>query len=83
MTKAPYGLGLLLTDSSESLHIWTKGMLLLGSVTFFDACQMHAGICILQLVETRETILIGHKDKLSGDRKGQQRPKETMGVQGE
>ena len=82
MTKALYGLGLLLTDSSESLHIWTKRLLLLGSAAFFDACQMHAGICILQLVETRETILTGYKAKLSGDRKGQQRTKKTMTISG-
>ena len=65
MTKAPYGLGPLVTHSSESLHSLTKEMLLLVSTTSLDGCQMCAGTCILQLVETRENILTGPKVKLS------------------
>ena len=80
MTKAPYGLEPLLTNSSENWHSWTKRMLTVGATACWAACQIHAGICILRLAETKENIFTGYKAKLSRQNKKRGKPKPDLMV---
>ena len=72
MTKVPYGLGPLMTNSPESWHSQTKKVLLmtsrLGTPLNLTGHQMHSSKCTFWMVEIRENILIGHKAKFSGHR---------------
>lgn len=54
-----------MTNSSENWYSWTKRMLTVGATAYWAACQMHAGMCILQMAESRKNSLIGYKPKLS------------------
>ena len=63
--KAPYGLEPLMTHYRETLHSQTKRMLLPKSTAYLAVHQMSVSTCILQLVDTRENILTGHKAKFS------------------
>lgn len=59
-TKVPYGSGHLMTNSPESWPSWT-----VRSTAYSAVLPMHANMCIPQLVETRDSVLTGHKAKLS------------------
>lgn len=57
MTKAPYGLGPLITDSPESWHSQMKRVLLVTQNPVYLVTKMHTGTCIFWLAETREHVL--------------------------
>lgn len=70
-TKAPNGLGPLITNSPESWLGQTKRVLL-GTPVYLTDHQTHPSKCSFQMVETKENILTGQKVKLLVHRMTQQ-----------